>query len=92
MARKWSNLNLAGALHFLTGNLIHRMPAFSQEASCLASLEVCDSLTREWPAKLIAYVLMPDHVHLIVNPRDGDIRGFAAALKSLMYEVSTTTR
>ena len=26
---------------------------------------------------------MPDHFHLIVNPRDGDIQGFAAALKSL---------
>ena len=26
---------------------------------------------------------MPDHFHMIVNPRDGDIRGFAGALKSL---------
>ena len=26
---------------------------------------------------------MPDHFHLIVNPRDGDIQGFAGALKSL---------
>jgi REP element-mobilizing transposase RayT len=26
---------------------------------------------------------MPDHFHLIVNPRDGDIRGFTGALKSL---------
>jgi len=26
---------------------------------------------------------MPDHFHLIVNPRDGNIRGFAGALKSL---------
>jgi REP element-mobilizing transposase RayT len=33
--------------------------------------------------KVIAYVLMPDHFHLIVNPRDGDIRGFKGALKSL---------
>ena len=26
---------------------------------------------------------MPDHIHLIVNPRDGDIKGFAGSLKSL---------
>jgi len=26
---------------------------------------------------------MPDHFHLIVNPRGGDIQGFAGALKSL---------
>ena len=83
MARKWSNLNLPGALHFITGNLIERTPAFKSEATCLAFLSVCRKLVLEWPAKLIAYVLMPDHVHLIVNPRDGNIKGFAAALKSL---------
>ena len=83
MVRKWSNLNLPGALHFLTGNLVQRAPAFAQEASCLAFLNVCASLVNDWPSKLIAYVLMPDHVHLIVNPRDGNIKGFAAALKSL---------
>ncbi len=83
MARKWSNLNLPGALHFLTGNVVNRVPAFTQEASCTAFLEVSQKLRKEWPAKLIAYVLMPEHMHLIVNPRDGDIKAFSAALKSL---------
>jgi len=41
------------------------------------------SLRKEWPFKLVAYVLMPDHIHLIVNPRDGRIRELAGALKSL---------
>jgi REP element-mobilizing transposase RayT len=27
---------------------------------------------------------MPDHFHLIVNPRDGNIQGFAGTLKSLL--------
>jgi putative transposase len=83
MVRKWSNLNLPGALHFLTGNLVHRVPAFRQESSCQVFLEVLGTLISGWPTKLIAYVLMPDHVHLIVNPRDGDIKGFAGTLKSL---------
>ncbi len=26
MARKWSNLNLPGALHYVTGNCINRFP------------------------------------------------------------------
>jgi putative transposase len=83
MARKWSNQNLPGALHFITGNLFNRVPAFKDNQCCQAFLNVCDDLKKEWPAKLIAYVLMPDHFHLIVNPRDGDIRGFGGALKSL---------
>lgn len=41
------------------------------------------TLLNEWPCKLIAYVLMPDHVHLIVNPRDGRIQEFTGKLKSL---------
>jgi REP element-mobilizing transposase RayT len=39
--------------------------------------------SRIGPVKLIAYVLMPDHFHLIVNPRDGRIREFTGTLKSV---------
>jgi len=83
MTKKWSNINLPGALHFLTGNVLHRIPIFKQEDCCKAFFEVCANLLHEWPCKLIAFVIMPDHFHTIVNPRDGDIKGFAGALKSL---------
>ena len=96
MARKWSNLNLPVALHYLTGNVINRVPAFKRDACCEGFLDVCASLLRQWPCKLIVYVLMPDHTHLIVNPRDGNIKGFAGALKSLsakrIVEVSCDPR
>lgn len=82
MARKWSNQNLPGVLHFVTGSIHRRSPVFAQENCCMAFLDVCASLREEWPCKLIAYVLMPDHVHLIVNPRDGRIKEFVGALKS----------
>jgi putative transposase len=83
VARKWSNQNLPGALHFVTGNLINRTPVFTDHNVCREFFKICNKLKDEWPAKLIAYVLMPDHFHLIVNPRDGNIRGFSGALKSL---------
>ena len=83
MTKKWSNLNLPGALHFLSGNVRHRIPLFNHEKCCKAFLEVLADLLRDWPCKLIAFVIMPDHFHAIVNPRDGNIRGFAGALKSL---------
>jgi putative transposase len=67
----------------VTGNLINRAPIFIEDAACLAFFKVCKKLKDEWPAKVIAYALMRDHFHLIVNPRDGDIRGFNGALKSL---------
>ena len=81
MARKWSNLNLPGALHYVTGNLINRLPVFTETACCKAFLTELDTLNQDWPSKLIAYVMMPDHFHLIVYPRDGRIREFTRNLK-----------
>jgi REP-associated tyrosine transposase len=81
MARKWSNLNLPGALHFVTGNFINRLPVFSEDECCKVFLEELKTLNQNWPSKLIAYVLMPDHFHLIANPRDGRIREFTRNLK-----------
>ena len=83
MTRKWSNLNLPGALHFVTGNVINRLPVFTNPACCQAFIEELAELNRKWPSKLIAYVLMPDHLHFISNPRDGRIKEFTGALKSL---------
>lgn len=81
MARKWSNQNLAGALHFVTGNVIDRLPIFKRDNCCESFLKVFRDLLRDWPCKVIAYVLMPDHIHLIVNPKDGRIREFIGKLK-----------
>ena len=83
MTKKWSNINLPGALHFVTGNVLHRIPIFRQDRCCEAFLETCSTLLHDWPCKLISYVLMPDHFHLILNPRDGDITGLTGALKSV---------
>ncbi|HEU4478521.1 MAG TPA: transposase [Pyrinomonadaceae bacterium] len=83
MARKWSNLNLPGALHYVTGNFLDRTPVFTDPSCCKAFLDQLKTLLCDWPSKLIAYVLMPDHFHLIVNPRDGRIREFMLDLKGL---------
>jgi REP element-mobilizing transposase RayT len=82
MARKWSNQNLPGALHYVTGNFLNRIPVFRQEPCCRSFIDTLATLLNDWPCKLIAYVLMPDHIHMIVNPRDGRIREFTGQLKS----------
>jgi hypothetical protein len=60
MARKWSNQNLPGALHFVTGNLLDRNPIFKRDDCCQTLVNVCSDLLKEWPCKLIAYVFMPE--------------------------------
>jgi REP element-mobilizing transposase RayT len=91
MARKWSNQNLPGALHYVTGNFLDRIPVFHQETCSQSFIDTLATLLNEWPSKLIAYVLVPDHFHLIVNPRDGRIREFTGKLKSLSGRAITKT-
>ena len=83
MARKWSNLNIPGALHYVTGNLLNRQQVFTDPNCCKAFLDELKTLNDEWPSKLITYVLMPDHFHLIVNPQDGCIREYCGQLKAV---------
>ena len=59
MARKWSNLNLAGALHYVTGNFLDRTAVFTDPECCKVFLDELQKLNRNWPSKLITHVLMP---------------------------------
>ena len=94
MARKWSNLNLPGALHYVTGNSLDRAPVFTDPEPCKVFLDELQTLKSNWPSKLITYVLLPDHFHLIVNPQDGRIKEFTGQLKAVSAKavVRTNTR
>jgi REP element-mobilizing transposase RayT len=82
MAKKWTNEILPGALHYVTGNVDQRRNIFRDELNCIAFLEEIRAVKQRREAKLICFVLMPDHFHLIVNPQDGDIQTWIGELKS----------
>ena len=82
MAKKWTNENLPGALHYVTGNVDKRRRIFLKETNCISFLEELRSLIERRASKLICFVVMLDHFHLIVNPRDGDIQTWIGELKS----------
>jgi len=83
MAKKWTNENFPGVVHFVTGNVINRRQIFRQEHNCIAFLEELQILRRDRECKLIAFVLMLDHFHFTLNPKDGDIQTSTGILKSL---------
>jgi len=83
MAQKWSNQNLVGALHYVTGIFLNRQKVFTDPRCCQLFLDELKTLNQKWPSKLITYILMPDHFHLIVNPRDGKIREYTGHLKAV---------
>jgi REP element-mobilizing transposase RayT len=83
MAKKLTNRNLAGVLHYVTGNVDKRRSIFRQDSNCIAFLEEMQALRRNHESRLISFVVMPEHFHLIVNPRDGDIQSWIGDLKGL---------
>jgi REP element-mobilizing transposase RayT len=83
MAKKWHNKNLPGALHFVTANVLNRRRIFQKESYCRAFLRELQRLRTQYECKLIAFVIMLDHIHLILNPRSGDIQTATGLLKEL---------
>lgn len=83
MGKKWTNRNLSGALHYVTANCAKRMRVLESDRHCALFLETIKELKALRPFKLIAYVLMPDHCHFIVNPIDGKITELTGALKGI---------
>jgi len=75
--------NIPGDVHFLTFSCVHRQPFLKNERFCnwliISIINACKYLNYE----LWAYVIMPEHVHLVVNPKNDkyDIAKFLQAVK-----------
>jgi putative transposase len=67
--------------HYLTFVTFRRLPIFKNETICRIFIEALKTTREKHPFKLIGYVVMPDHVHLIVNPRGCNIEVVGKELK-----------
>ncbi|MFV0442844.1 MAG: REP-associated tyrosine transposase [Planctomycetaceae bacterium] len=61
--------NEIGHAHELTWSCYHRHPFLSKERTCLWLVEAINQARRELEFDVWAYVIMPEHVHLIIRPR-----------------------
>jgi hypothetical protein len=66
--------------HYTTSVCYKRVPVFSCERACEFFIEALSETKTLLPLKLIGYVIMPDHTHLILNPLACDIRKVRAGL------------
>jgi len=72
----------ANIFHYTTSVCYRRVPVFRSEKACELFMETLAETRRRNPFKLIGYVVMPDHVHLILNPLGKDIRLVMGRIKS----------
>lgn len=59
--------------HYVTLVTYNRVPVFKNQHACEIFVDTLREVREKYPYKLIGYVIMPDHVHSIINNRSGTI-------------------
>src|ERR1700676_3518708 len=54
-------------LHFLTFSCYRRRPLFRNEVYCDLFLKILERVRRRYRLVVLGYVVMPEHVHLLVS-------------------------
>jgi putative transposase len=68
-------------IHYVTTVTYDRIPIFKNDYACEIFISVLDDLRQIHKLKVIGYVIMPDHVHLLLNPLDVKIGVIMRKLK-----------
>jgi putative transposase len=69
-------------LHFLTFSCYRRQPLFSEAVRCDLFLQVLERVRRRYRLVVLGYVVMPEHVHLLVSePQRATLSTAIQALK-----------
>jgi putative transposase len=69
-------------LHFLTFSCYRRRPLFGNEVYCDLFLKILERVRRRYRLVVLGYVVMPEHVHLLVSePQRGTLSTAVQALK-----------
>jgi REP element-mobilizing transposase RayT len=72
----------AGDLHFITFSCYRRRPFLTNAAHCDRLLTILERVRRRYRLVVVGYVVMPEHVHLLVSePQRGTLSTVVQALK-----------
>jgi putative transposase len=82
---------IPGHAHFLTYSCFRRYPLLSKDRSRGWVVEVIDEARRQFDFALWAYVIMPEHVHLPIHPRQPSY-SIERVLAALKRPVSSRTK
>ena len=55
-------------IYFVTSKTFKNYPYFKEEKNCYILLNVINELKKELDFKLFGYVIMPDHLHCLIEP------------------------
>ena len=76
-------LQHTGHSHFVTFTCYRRMPFLQTRPACAAVLKALEKMRRRYDLRLYGFVLMPEHVHLLLSePKRGTLAHALQSLKS----------
>ncbi len=75
------NSKETNTFHYLTMVTFRRVRVFKSDFTCQTFIDVLSETKEKHSFKLIGYVIMPDHVHSILNPVECDISLIGKELK-----------
>jgi len=79
--------DIPGQAHELTFTCYHNLPMLGRNRTRQWLLQSLDQARRRWDLELWAYVIMPEHVHLLLLPRRDDYR-ISLILKAIKQPVA----
>ena len=68
------SFNEPGQAHEITFSCYKRLKLLAKERTCLWFLEALDDARKKYQFELWAYVLMPEHAHILILPLLADYR------------------
>lgn len=81
MGTRYNAPDAAGVIHYVTRNVRDRQPAFRRDEYARLCLDEARFECDRHPARLLAYVVMPDHLHFLLYLEDGRLTRFLARFK-----------
>ncbi len=86
MTRGLIRYQQTGDFHFLTFSCYHRLPYLASAKARALFESALERIRRRFRLAIAGYVVMPEHVHLLVSePREGEL---SSAVRSLKLSVS----
>ncbi|OGY45573.1 MAG: hypothetical protein A3A24_00740 [Candidatus Buchananbacteria bacterium RIFCSPLOWO2_01_FULL_46_12] len=62
--------HLENQIYFVTSKTFNNKKVFSEKKNCLLFLKVLEGYRGKYKFQLFGYVVMPDHVHLLIQPSE----------------------
>ena len=64
---------IEGSIFYITSNIYNRICLFTRPSFIIPIIDSLNYYRYQYPCKLIGYVIMPDHIHLLIWPQDTHI-------------------